>query len=324
MKPGDFLLCYVIGISRWIGLLKVTSRAYRDSSPIWKSEVFPCRLKVELNITLALETAVPMSEVTRDFVSPPEKWGILIRSSPTRIPTSHAVVIQKALEAARANPIVRPVDPRKLAIMPKTYITKIGAVTIPVEEKVTEDKIPPGLPSETVSHEELQWLLLKLGNDMGLGVWVARNDRNRQFKGQVLGDFPKSLKKLPQQFDDATNRTIENIDVLWVQKNSIVAAFKVEHTTAIYSGLLRMADLISMQPNIDIQLFIVAPDEKREKVVEEINRPTFSQLKKPLNTVCRFIPYSALTTKLAQVGELARHLKPEFLMDISESCEIPL
>ena len=28
-------------------------------------------------------------------------------------------------------------------------------------------------------HTEMQWLLLKLGNDMGLDVWVARNDRNQ-------------------------------------------------------------------------------------------------------------------------------------------------
>jgi hypothetical protein len=42
-------------------------------------------------------------------------------------------------------------------------------------------------------------------------------------------------KKLPGQFDDATNRTIELIDVLWLQADAI-AAFKVEHTTAIYSG----------------------------------------------------------------------------------------
>jgi len=103
-----------------------------------------------------------------------------------------------------------------------------------------------------------------------------------------------------------------------------VAAFEVEHTTAIYSGLLRMADLVSMQPNIKIHLFIVAADERRDKVIEEINRPTFSHLSPPLNTVCRFIPYSALKEKITQVGELARHLKPEFLMDISESCEVPV
>jgi len=71
------------------------------------------------------------------------------------------------------------------------------------------------------------------------------------------------------------------IDVLWLQGEAKVAAFEVEHTTTIYSGLLRMADLVSMQPNLKLDLFIVAPDERREKVFYEINRPAFARLKPP-------------------------------------------
>ncbi len=117
IKPGDLLVCYLTGVMRWIGLLKVTSPAFRDTSPIWKAEVFPSRLKVEPIITLTPETAVPMSEVIRDFVSP-SKWGGLIRGFPNRIPTADGLVIQKALEAAKTNPIARPVDPRKVARVP--------------------------------------------------------------------------------------------------------------------------------------------------------------------------------------------------------------
>jgi hypothetical protein len=52
------------------------------------------------------------------------------------------------------------------------------------------------------------------------------------------------------------------------------------HTTAIYSGLLRMADLIALQPDINIRLHIVAPDEKHDRVMSEIKRPIFSSLEK--------------------------------------------
>ena len=95
--------------------------------------------------------------------------------------------------------------------------------------------------------------------------------------------------ELPLQFDEATNRTIELIDVLWLRGNAIVAAFEIESTTLIYSGLLRMADLIAMQPNLNIPLYLVAPDERREKVLIEVNRPRFSRLSPPLSEVCRFI-----------------------------------
>jgi len=38
-------------------------------------------------------------------------------------------------------------------------------------------------------------------------------------------------------------------DVLWLKGNSIVAAFEVECTTAVYSGLLGMSGFSPCQPN---------------------------------------------------------------------------
>lgn len=128
-------------------------------------------------------------------------------------------------------------------------------------------------------------------------------------------------KELPRQFDEATNRTIELIDVLWLQRDAIVAAFEVEHTSAIYSGLLRMSDLVSMQPNIKLNLYLVAPDDRRDKVITEINRPTFARLKPPLPKICKFIPYSQLKKEIDKIGDRVRYLKPEFIEEIAESCE---
>jgi hypothetical protein len=72
-------------------------------------------------------------------------------------------------------------------------------------------------------------------------------------------------------------------------------AFEVEHTTAIYSGILRMADLLALQPNMQIRLHIVAPDERREKVLQEIKRPVVSLLDHgPLYERCTFMSYDAV------------------------------
>ena len=51
VKIGDYFLCYLTGLSRWIGLLEVTSASFRDTSPIWKDDSFPSRVKVKVVAT---------------------------------------------------------------------------------------------------------------------------------------------------------------------------------------------------------------------------------------------------------------------------------
>ena len=325
VKSGDYLVCYLTGVSRFIGVLEVCSAPFKDSSPIWKDEDFPCRLRVKTVVMLTPETAVPVLELRdrlsmfRDMKSP-IAWTGHFRGSPVKWKTPDGEGVVAALLEAKKDPITRPVDPAKLARRPKARKARMGSVTVPESEDAPGDR--PDTVKEPTDHEEVQWLLLKLGNDMGFDVWVARNDRGRHLRGQRLADLPKLKAELPLQFDDATNRTIELIDVLWLKGNAIVAAFEIESTTSIYSGLLRMADLIAMQPNLNIPLYLVAPDERRQKVIDEVNRPTFRRLAPPLFELCRFISFADLRTRLKDAGPLIRYLKPEFLEELSESCEI--
>jgi hypothetical protein len=171
-------------------------------------------------------------------------------------------------------------------------------------------------------HTEIQYLLLRLGNDMGFDIWAARNDKNKQHDGESFSDIPRIRPELPLQFDSQTNKTIEHIDVLWLKGNSIMAAFEIESTTSIYSGLLRMADLITMQPNLNIPLYLVAPYSRRGKVMAEINRPTFSKMAPPLSEMCRFISFSKLKEELPKIKPIIKYIKPEYLAEISESCEL--
>jgi hypothetical protein len=227
-----------------------------------------------------------------------------------------------AVLAAEKNPVVRPIDAAKLKYRPKALETKIGLVTVPDSDADSSaDQPQTSEPSkEPTAHTEIQSLLLRLGSDMGFDVWVARNDRNKTFAGVRFGDLPKMKQNLPLQFDDATNRTIELIDVLWLSGNAIVAAFEIESTTSIYSGLLRMADLIAMQPNLNIPLYLVAPDERRAKVVEEVNRPTFSRLNPQLAEVCSYIAFSSLRNRVKEVQGFVKYLKPDFLEELAEDC----
>ena len=101
-----------------------------------------------------------------------------------------------------------------------------------------------------------------------------------------------------------------------------LAGCETESTTSIHAGFLHMSDVIAMQPNLNIPLYLVAPDERREKVLIEVNRPTFLRVSPPFAEVCRYIAFSALRERLSQVAAFVRDLKPDVLDDFSESCEI--
>lgn len=324
IKPGDYLLCYLTGVTRFIGILEVTSKPFQDNSPIWKDEDFPSRLKVKPVVELTPEKGIPVLEL-RDKLSffenltSPHAWTGQFRGSPTKWKVSDGEAVTEALLEAKSHPVVRPIDKRKLKYRPKPIKAKIGSVTIP--DSISEEQEPSQVSHrEPSDHQEIQFLLLKLGSDMGFNVWVARNDKGKEFNGKKFSEFKGLKQELPLQFDEATNKTIELIDVLWLQGNAIVAAFEIESTTSIYSGLLRMADLIAMQPNLNIPLYLVAPDERREKVMTEVNRPTFSRLSPPLAEMCSYISFSALRENIKKVASIIRYIKPEFLEEFSESC----
>jgi hypothetical protein len=113
----------------------------------------------------------------------------------------------------------------------------------------------------------------------------------------VLNEFHETLD---------VPRSIENIDVVWkFGPYSIKSAFEIEHSTSIYSGILRLSDLRAEAPNSNYPMFIVASEDRRMKVFEELMRPTFSGPCLRLNEVIRFLGYE----KLREMDESSKNAK---------------
>jgi len=85
---------------------------------------------------------------------------------------------------------------------------------------------------------------------------------------------------------------VENIDVVWKEEFRIDAAFEIENSTSIYSGLLRFADLTMVAPNTVYPMFIVAPGERRNRVHEQLARPSFRHL--GIHEKVRYISYEKI------------------------------
>ena len=147
------------------------------------------------------------------------------------------------------------------------------------------------------SHAEVQAWLRDLGHALGFSVWVAANDRGRMIDGELLGRG--CLEQLPLALQTTKGSdSIRLIDVLWLDRESgaVIAAFEVEHSTSIYSGIVRMLDLAcSAAPMAtSTALFLVAPDSRESEVRSQLQRPAFTNV---TNLNVRYLPY----------GELAKH-----------------
>jgi hypothetical protein len=177
---------------------------------------------------------------------------------------------------------------------------------------------PPYVPftePPPLDHTHVQWLLAKVGHQLGCRVWIAANDWRRQWGDEPLGAL--SVPRLPPLgMTPDSQRVISLIDVVWLTKvNEVAAAFEVEHTTSVYSGLLRMADLAALSPNLTFPLYVVAPATRLPKVRRELLRPTFRAL--GLDRRCRFFSSEALLRALPSLTRWATG--PEAIDKLAES-----
>jgi hypothetical protein len=180
-------------------------------------------------------------------------------------------------------------------------------------EIFTETPEPLTLKEESL-HSKAQYLLSKVGHIVGCKNFIASNDRKRTYNNIDLAQL--SIHSLPNLGlnEEATSK-ISLIDVIWLKQNAPVCAFEVETSTSVYSGLLRMSDLIAVVPALNIKLYIVAQPERKNKVLSELSRPTFRKI--GLNDYCEFISINDLENLLVRIENLAGHVQSSILDTIS-------
>jgi type II restriction enzyme len=171
--------------------------------------------------------------------------------------------------------------------------TKFEKSIVKRQNEIQEEK------QEESQHTEMQYHLLKIGNALGFDAFPATNDKSKNYNGTNFTflcncDFPNL------NCDNETGNTIKLIDVLWFQKNTnnVIAAFEVEKSTSIYSGILRLTDLHYSIADGDETFYLVIPDSREKDVQFQLQRPSiknstinikyilFSDLKKHCDSIC--------------------------------------
>ena len=139
-----------------------------------------------------------------------------------------------------------------------------------------------------LSHSQIQTILGSIGNTQNLDVWIPPIDRVKLDWDLAQRFSPKD--SLPYGFERVSN-IISEIDVIWLQKgsNEIRALYEIEHSTPIYSGLLRFNDIHLIAPDLKPRFSIVAYNERRSLFIRQLNRPTFKV--SGLVDLCTFFDY---------------------------------
>jgi type II restriction enzyme len=159
------------------------------------------------------------------------------------------------------------------------------------------------------THSEIQAWLRDLGRALGYDVWIASNDRSRLHEGQALGHG--CLDRLPDKLATAIGAdSIRLIDVLWLERSgaTVAAAFEVEHSTSIYSGIVRMLDLALSCGDLhaSVGMFLVAPDAREADVRAQLLRPAFSRVADL--EIC-YLAYGELERNRATIGRFGSGLR---------------
>lgn len=328
IKPGDKLICYVTQLSRFFGVLLVESTFYKDASPIFyaKNDPFVIRFKVQVEAWLDFEKSPSIKEdliwnklaFTKEHVKSDHRWTMMVRGSLRKLTDEDGIIIETILKAQKTNGILFPLTDVDMAKLERTKITTSDEkeITVSIPEDITTEEEPTH--SEAI---RIQAKLAEIGEKMHLRIWIPKNNRSQVLNIWKPIHDDTLLDKLPLNYNEATLKTIEQIDVIWIKRSAIIRAFEVEHTTAIYSGILRMADLMALQPNTNINAHIVAPLERREKVFEEITRPVFSTLEKgPLVENCTFLSYDSID-EISEI-EYIEHVSDSIIDEYAEDAII--
>jgi hypothetical protein len=316
-QKGDYL-AFIVD-KALAGYAEVSGEPFRSNERVWNNGLFPWRIPIKFQHILTKNQRIPILGEIRDILisvwgnrygwgilnqrvlgnSPAEKIIASFRERPNNLIQTESS-IEYLLQEAKQQREISSAKKKSSKISQKTE-------TEPALERFVSEE-------EDSTHSQAQNALIKLGRITGCSVWIASNDRNRSFRGKTLGN--DCLKQLPNLgLSDEATRRISLIDIIWIKQNAPVCAFEVETTTSIYSGLLRMADLLSVVPALNVKLYIVAPRERQDRVHSELTRPIFRKI--GLNDFCKFIPLEELTILLSKVEGFGGHIQPTIVDKIA-------
>lgn len=239
------------------------------------------------------------------------KWDeyLAMREGILRLNSTHQDLLSNDLGAVTALLFdigsKRYLPPPRLSEVEATSQWEKDLAAVREENKTTKKQRDRSTLDEN-SHTQIQGWLRDLGRELGYDIWIASNDRPRLYLEGKLGDNCLSSLPLAKNVDADSIRLI---DIIWVDKNNsqIIAAFEVEHSTSIYSGILRLYDLAFSNKGQFLKgIYLVAPDDREIEVKNQLHRPAFQRIS---DLKVKFLPYSEFEKNREAMAKFGQGLK---------------
>jgi EVE domain len=186
VKQGDIFLCYLVKLSRWCGVLEVSSDAFEDTTPIFADEndPFPIRFRVKPKIMLDFEHSIPIDtpelwnnlSFTKNLVSGSFGWAqtARLRQSLLQLQDDDGKLLCRSLQqqsVAKKRYELDAADRRNLT--ERTIVrTETGEVEVEVPEREELKPEPVQIDQEIRVSIKMQGNVAQLGAILGFNVWL--------------------------------------------------------------------------------------------------------------------------------------------------------
>ena len=212
IRPGDKFVCYINKVSRWVGILEVTSESFEDNIPIFlpENDPFVIRFRVKPLVWLPIEKAVPVQEdrvwgalsFTKEHNKGSTLWTGKIRKGLNILSNEDGRFLEELLKCQKDSGQTYEIDESE-------WQRLVGSKAQPVRPE-TPEPIQPNGPSngdhsggvDIRESYQIQALLAQIGDEMGLEIWLPQSDRSNVLQLWKPTGEEVLLAKLPQFHGD--------------------------------------------------------------------------------------------------------------------------
>src|SRR5881396_3584717 len=212
IQRGDKFVCYMVRMSRWIGVLEVLDGPVIDTTPVFvpTDDPFIVRFKVRPIVWLPPEQTIPIRDpevfsnltFTRE-VGPGGYWQGPIRRSLLKLSEADGAFLQSLLCRVQKNGQTYPLDRDEFE---RALGRRVHRPDRSVVVSIPDDKPPHEEPTAAPLEREsvrIQASLCRIGEAMKFKIWLPTNDRSRVF--EYWSPQPSVLlDRLPLNYDETT------------------------------------------------------------------------------------------------------------------------